>query len=77
MQPQCPRREDCEPTCDRARLLLKLYTPAPGGLQVLKGCIRSLRNARAEYNVEPGRKIGATLVVEDEATRKVRGRGRG
>eukprot|EP00198_Chlamydomonas_reinhardtii_P003262 XP_001692598.1 predicted protein [Chlamydomonas reinhardtii] len=38
--------------------------------EVLKGCVRSLRNARAEYNVEPGRKIGATLVVEDEATRK-------
>ncbi|KXZ53642.1 hypothetical protein GPECTOR_6g559 [Gonium pectorale] len=38
--------------------------------ETLKGCVRALRNARAEYNVEPGRKIGATLVVEDAETRQ-------
>ncbi|GFR44090.1 hypothetical protein Agub_g5252 [Astrephomene gubernaculifera] len=38
--------------------------------EVLRGCVRALRNARAEYNVEPGRRIGATIVVEDEETRQ-------
>ncbi|GLC34463.1 hypothetical protein PLESTB_000726300 [Pleodorina starrii] len=38
--------------------------------EVLKGCVRALRNARAEYNVEPARKIGATLVVEEQETRR-------
>ncbi|EFJ41521.1 hypothetical protein VOLCADRAFT_107675 [Volvox carteri f. nagariensis] len=39
--------------------------------EALKGCVRALRNARAEYNVEPGRKIGATLLVEEPETRRV------
>ncbi|KAG2496325.1 hypothetical protein HYH03_005557 [Edaphochlamys debaryana] len=43
---------------------------ALASFEVLKGCVRALRNARAEYNVEPARKIGATLVVEDAATRQ-------
>lgn len=57
--------------CRRAPLAASLHLRCNTPAQVLKGCVRSLRNARAEYNVEPGRKIGATLVVEDEATRKV------
>ena len=43
----------------------------------LQGVVRALRNARAEYNVEAGRKIGATLVVADEGLRKVGGAGLG
>ncbi len=39
--------------------------------ELLKGCVRQLRNARAEYNVEPGRRVGATVVVEDAAAREV------
>ncbi|GIL54909.1 hypothetical protein Vafri_10611 [Volvox africanus] len=45
-------------------------TAALAHFEVLKGCVRALRNARAEYNVEPGRKIGSTLVVEDPVTRQ-------
>eukprot|EP00798_Chlamydomonas_sp_ICE-L_P028849 gene28849-32037_t len=37
--------------------------------EVLKGIVRSVRNMRVEYNVEVGRKVGATIVVTDAATR--------
>jgi len=37
--------------------------------EALQGVVRAVRNARAEYNVEVGKKIGATLVVSDEAER--------
>lgn len=35
----------------------------------LKGLVRAVRNARAEYGVEEKRKVAATLVVEDEGLR--------
>lgn len=34
-----------------------------------QAAIRAVRNARAEYNVEPGRRIAATVVVADPALR--------
>ena len=33
----------------------------------LESLVRALRNARAEYQVEPGKKIAATLLVGDAA----------
>lgn len=35
----------------------------------LKGLVRAVRNARAEYGVEEKRKVAATLVAEDEGLR--------
>lgn len=37
---------------------------------VLKSLVRSIRNARSEYNVEPKRKIPACMLVEDVTLRK-------
>lgn len=37
--------------------------------EALQGIVRSIRNARAEYNVETGKKIGAVIVVENEQER--------
>lgn len=36
--------------------------------EVLQSVVRSIRNARAEYNVEPGRRIAATVVIDDRET---------
>eukprot|EP01024_Parvocaulis_polyphysoides_P068816 TRINITY_DN83_c1_g2_i1.p1 TRINITY_DN83_c1_g2~~TRINITY_DN83_c1_g2_i1.p1 ORF type:complete len:441 (-),score=51.61 TRINITY_DN83_c1_g2_i1:187-1509(-) len=33
--------------------------------ECLQGIVRSIRQAREEYNVEPGRKISATLLIQD------------
>lgn len=38
--------------------------------EALQGVVRAVRNARAEYNVEVGKKIAATLVVSDAAERE-------
>merc|ERR1719217_822477 len=35
----------------------------------LQSLVRAIRNARAEYQVEPGKKIAASVVVTDEALR--------
>lgn len=35
--------------------------------------MRALRNARAEYGVEPQRKIGAVVVAQDATLRAVSG----
>jgi valyl-tRNA synthetase len=37
--------------------------------EALKAAVRAVRNARADYQVEPGKKIGATLRVADPALR--------
>ncbi|KAG1680013.1 hypothetical protein FOA52_007077 [Chlamydomonas sp. UWO 241] len=37
--------------------------------ECLKGCVRAVRNARAEYGVEEKRRIAATLIVADPALR--------
>ena len=36
-------------------------TPAEAGFKSLQGLVRTIRNARNEYNVEPGRKIAALV----------------
>ena len=38
-------------------------------VQALQTTVRSIRNARAEYGVELGRKIPATILVTDESLR--------
>ena len=38
--------------------------------EMLKGMVRAVRNARAEYNVEQPKKIAAVLVVEDAGLRQ-------
>ncbi len=48
---------------------IPLAAPPNQQFDSLKGIVRSLRNARVEYNVEVGRKIGATIVVADDAAR--------
>lgn len=69
------------PACPPGDALIVSRWPAQGApcdeaalshFELLKGCVRQLRNARAEYNVEPGRRVGATVVVEDAAAREVR-----
>lgn len=37
---------------------------------MVKDVVRSVRNARSEYNVETTRKISATIVAESEAARQ-------
>lgn len=37
------------------------HTPTEAGFKSLQGLVRTIRNARNEYNVEPGRKIAALV----------------
>lgn len=46
-------------------LLLKACALA----QVLQDLVRGIRNSRAEYGVDLGMRIPATLVIEDDALR--------
>ena len=40
---------------------------ALSAFEALKGVVRAVRNARAEYGVEEKRKVAATLVVQGDA----------
>ena len=42
---------------------------ATAQFEALQAVVRAVRNARAEYGVEPGRKIAVTVVVSDSALR--------
>jgi len=44
--------------------------PSIARYEVLKASVRSIRNARSEYNVEPKRKIPASMLVEDVTLQK-------
>jgi valyl-tRNA synthetase len=44
-------------------------TTALAQFEVVKDVVRAVRNARAEYGVEPSRKVGAVLVVSEPGLR--------
>lgn len=49
--------------------LIRRDEGAEATYRALQAIVRSVRNARAEYGVELGKKVPATVMVEDEALR--------
>ena len=51
------------------RLRAPTHEPSVKRFELLRAVVRAIRNARAEYAVEPARRVPAVVVVADEADR--------